>query len=117
MAAPAVRPTIRGLGDDALRIDRYFTTPGVSPFDEVSWERRTASIADESGTAFFEQHDVEVPSFWSQTATNVVVSKYFRGPLGTDQRETAARQLISRVVDTITGWGRDGGYFLSEEGA
>ncbi|OGO50881.1 MAG: ribonucleoside-diphosphate reductase, adenosylcobalamin-dependent [Chloroflexi bacterium RBG_16_68_14] len=101
----------------ALRIQRYFTKPGVHPFDEVAWERRNATIADESGQTVFEQRDVEVPASWSQTATNVVVSKYFRGPLGTPQRETSVRQLIRRVVGTLTQWGREGGYFLSEEEA
>ena len=100
-----------------LRIERHFTKPGVDPFDEVAWAVRTATIADESGVAVFEQADVEVPDFWSQTATNVVVSKYFRGPLGTPQRETSARQLIGRVVGTITQWGRDGGYFTSDDEA
>ena len=118
--------TLTGKDAPATRIERYFTRPAVPgepsdraahPFDEVTWERRTAGIADESGQAVFEQHDVEVPDFWSQTATNVVVSKYFRGPLGTPERETSAKQLISRVVGTITGWGRDGGYFASEEEA
>jgi ribonucleoside-diphosphate reductase alpha chain len=113
MAAPA----IRHLHGDALKITRYFTKPGVDPYGEVAWERRSASIPDESGNAVFEQHDVEMPAFYSQTATNVVVSKYFRGPLGTPQRETSVRQLIGRVVDTITDWGRRGGYFLSVEEA
>ncbi len=111
------RTTGTGLAQEALRPARFFTTPGAHPFDEVAWERRSASIADESGQAVFEQHDVEVPAFWSQTATNVVVSKYFRGPLGTPQRETSARQLISRVVDQIAAWGVDGGYFASGEEA
>jgi ribonucleoside-diphosphate reductase alpha chain len=102
---------------DALRIERYFTTPGVHPYDEVEWERRSATITDETGQAVFEQHDVEVPAFWSQTATNVVVSKYFRGPLGTDQRETSARQLIDRVVNTLTSWGVEGDYFASDDEA
>jgi hypothetical protein len=113
MVTPAISRT--GSPDAATRIERFFTTPGVHPFDEVAWELRSAAIADESGGNVFEQQDVEMPAFWSQTATNVVVSKYFRGPLGTPQRETSVRQLIGRVVDTITGWGVDGGYFLSEE--
>ncbi|MCH8066727.1 MAG: vitamin B12-dependent ribonucleotide reductase, partial [Chloroflexi bacterium] len=97
------------------RIQRYFTTPGRHPYDEVEWEQRSASITDESGNAFFEQNDVEVPAFWSQTATNVVVSKYFRGMMDTERRETSTRQMISRVVDEITGWGREGNYFTSQE--
>ncbi len=100
-----------------LHIERRFTRPGVHPYDEVSWERRTASIANEKGEVVFEQRDCEIPAFWSQMATNVVVSKYFRGPLGTPRRETSVRQLISRVVDTIAGWGRTGGYFASEADA
>ena len=116
MAAPATQTGDRPEAT-ATRIERFFTKPGVHPFDEVGWEQRGASITDESGQSFFEQHDVEMPVSWSQTATNVVVSKYFRGPLGTEQRETSAKQLISRVVDTITGWGLDGGYFLSDEEA
>ena len=115
VTVPAGRTTRAALEERALRIERHFTTRGVDPFDEVAWGRRTASIADESGEMVFEQQDVEIPDFWSQTATNVVVSKYFRGPLGTPERETSARQLITRVVGTITGWGEKGGYFTSEE--
>jgi ribonucleoside-diphosphate reductase alpha chain len=100
-----------------LRIERRFTTAGIHPFDEVRWEQRTASIANEKGELVFEQKDCEVPAFWSQMATNVVVSKYFRGPLGTPRREVSVRQMISRVVDTITGWGREGGYFATEADA
>ena len=117
VTVPAGRTARAGLEERALRIERHFTTAGVDPFDEVAWERRTASITDESGQAVFEQKDVEVPGFWSQTATNVVVSKYFRGPLDTPQRETSARQLIARVVDEIAAWGRQGGYFASEDEA
>src|SRR3990172_7535241 len=117
VAVPAGRTNLSGLAEPFLRIERHFTKRGVDPYDGVAWERRTASITDESGNAFFEQRDVEVPAFWSQTATNVVVSKYFRGPLATPQRETSARQLITRVVGTLTAWGRRGGYFLSEEEA
>ena len=100
-----------------LHIERRFTTAGIHPFDEVRWEQRTASIANEKGELVFEQKDCEVPAFWSQMATNVVVSKYFRGPLGTPRREVSVRQMISRVVDTITGWGREGGYFATEADA
>ncbi len=98
-------------------VERYFTTPGIDPYSEVEWEIRSAVIAGEDGRVVFEQRDVEVPRFWSQTATNVVVSKYFRGPLGTPRRETSVRQLIARVVDTITAWGEQQGYFAvgSEE--
>jgi ribonucleoside-diphosphate reductase alpha chain len=100
-----------------LAIPRYFTQAGVSPFDEVQWEQRHALITGEGGEVVFEQHDVEFPRFWSQLATNVVASKYFRGPLGTPQRETSVRQMISRVVRTLAGWGQRGGYFASEADA
>ncbi|HZI63407.1 MAG TPA: vitamin B12-dependent ribonucleotide reductase, partial [Thermoanaerobaculia bacterium] len=96
-----------------LRIRRLLTTPGVHPFDAVEWESRDAVIGNERGEKVFEQTGVEVPKFWSQTATNVVVSKYFRGPLGTPQRETSVRQLIARVADTLARWGLEGGYFAS----
>ncbi|MGP8161784.1 MAG: vitamin B12-dependent ribonucleotide reductase [Candidatus Dormibacteria bacterium] len=102
------------MNTSGLRIERRFTTRGVHPYDEVRWEKRTASISSEKGELVFEQRDCEVPAFWSQMATNVVVSKYFRGPQGTPRRETSVRQVISRVVDTITGWGREGGYFATE---
>ncbi|MDE0028261.1 MAG: vitamin B12-dependent ribonucleotide reductase [Deltaproteobacteria bacterium] len=100
-----------------IRVRRYFTKPGVDPYDEIEWELRSATIQNESGNTVFEQNNIEVPKAWSQMATNVVASKYFRGPLGTPQRERTARQLISRVVDTVTGWGRNDGYFASEDDA
>jgi ribonucleoside-diphosphate reductase alpha chain len=100
-----------------LRVKRRFTREGVHPFDEVAWERRTASISNEKGEAVFEQTDCEIPAFWSQMATNVVVSKYFRGPLGTPRREVSVRQMIGRVVDTIATWGREGGYFATDADA
>src|SRR5712691_11199286 len=100
-----------------IKLKRYFTRAGVHPFTEVEWEKRSAVISGEKGEVVFEQHDVEIPKSWSQLATNVVVSKYFRGPLGTPQREYSVRQLISRVVDTITAWGRKDGYFVGEEDA
>ena len=87
-----------------LSFPRRWTTPGIHPYDEITWERRDASIGNESGKSVFEQKDVEVPNFWSQLATNVVVSKYFRGHLGTAERETSVRQLIDRVVNTIAAW-------------
>ncbi len=98
-----------------LRFARRFTEPGVDPFDLVDWEVRDAVIGDERGNVVFEQKGVEVPKEWSQTATNVVVSKYFRGQLGTPGRETSVRQLIGRVADTLTAWGRAGGYFASDQ--
>ena len=85
-----------------LEFPRYFTRPGVDPFDEVEWELRSAIIGNEKGQVVFEQRDVEIPKAWSQQATNIVVSKYFRGQMGTPERERSVKQLIGRVVDTIT---------------
>ena len=93
-----------------LHFERYFTHEGVHPYDEVVWELRDAVIPGEGGNVF-EQKGVEVPAFWSMTATNVVASKYFRGKLGTPARETSVRQMVDRVVDTITRWGIEKGYF------
>jgi len=100
-----------------LKIPRYFSREGVHPYDEIDWELRTASITNEKGKVVFEQTNVEIPKAWSLMATQVVVSKYFRGPLGTPQREHSVRQMIGRVVDTITGWGKKDGYFAAEEDA
>src|SRR5512134_2784246 len=100
---------------EGLRVSRRWTQAGTDPFDTVRWELRTAIIANEKGETVFEQRDVEVPEFWSAMATNVVVSKYFRGAMGTPQREKSVKQVIGRVVDTITSWGRQGGYFASDE--
>jgi ribonucleoside-diphosphate reductase alpha chain len=97
-----------------IEIERFFTKAGIDVYDTCEWEMRSSAISNESGGIVFEQKDVEMPKFWSQMATNVVVSKYFRGHLGTPDRETSVRQLIGRVVRTITGWGREGGYFASE---
>src|SRR3954470_5030713 len=94
-----------------MPVQRYFTRVGVDPFDEVEWELRTAAITGESGQVYFEQKDVEIPKKWSQMATNVVVQKYFRGAVGTPARERSVKQLIGRVVTTITGWGERAGYF------
>src|SRR5579875_1848968 len=101
----------------ALRFGRLFSKPGISPWDEVQWERRTAAIADAGGKTIFEQKDVEVPLDWSMTATNIVASKYLHGQIGTPERETGVRQLISRVAETVRDWGMRGGYFASEEDA
>jgi ribonucleoside-diphosphate reductase alpha chain len=98
-------------------ITRFFTRPGVDPYSTVEWERRSAVISGEKGETVFEQKDVEMPKTWSQLATNVVVSKYFRGTLNTPQRETSVRQLIGRVVKTIRGWGDAQGYFANREEA
>jgi ribonucleoside-diphosphate reductase alpha chain len=98
-----------------LAFPRFFTEAGVDPFDEVEWEIRAAVIANERGEVVFEQRDVEIPSFWSQQATNIVVSKYFRGQIGAPERERSVRQLIGRVVSTITDWARSNRYFAAEE--
>jgi len=98
-----------------LEFERYFTRDGVDPFDEIDWELRSALIANERGELVFEQRDVEFPKFWSQQATNIVVSKYFRGQIGAPERERSVKQLIGRVVDTITLWAREQGYFASED--
>ena len=100
-----------------LKIPRYFTRAGMSPYDEIEWELRTASIANEKGKVVFEQSNVEIPKAWSLMATQVVVSKYFRGPLGTPQREHSVRQMIGRVVETIASWGKKDGYFATDEDA
>src|SRR5882724_4587075 len=97
-----------------IEIGRFFTKPGVDVYDTTEWEMRSAAITSESGGIVFEQKDVEMPKFWSQMATNVVVSKYFRGHVGSPERESSVRQLVGRVAHTITGWGREAGYFASE---
>ena len=104
---------------DAARtcgVKRYFTIPGRDPFDEIEWELRTAFIPGKDGPVF-EQKDVEFPKFWSQTATNIVAQKYFRGRMSSPERERSVKQMIGRVVDTIGGWGREGGYFEDEDQA
>jgi ribonucleoside-diphosphate reductase alpha chain len=115
--APTMLPdgTFTGIGVKGLHFPRRWTRPGVHPYDEIEWEIRTASIGNEKGVSVFEQKDVEVPAFWSQLATNVVVSKYFRGHLNTAGRETSVRQLIDRVVNTIAGWAETQHYFATTE--
>jgi ribonucleoside-diphosphate reductase alpha chain len=98
-----------------LEFRRFFTEGKVSPFDSVEWEKRTALIGNEKGQTIFRQESVEVPKSWSQTATNIVASKYFHGKIHTRDREGSVRQLIGRVVGTIVGWGEKGGYFASNE--
>jgi ribonucleoside-diphosphate reductase alpha chain len=98
-----------------LTFRRFFTKVGVNPYDEVEWEKRTAAITDAQGNIIFEQKDVEVPKDWSMTATNIVASKYLHGQIGTPARETGARQLVSRVAETIRDWGMAQGYFRSAE--
>ena len=103
---------------EGLTFKRYFSTEGVHPFDEIEWELRDAVIPNyKKGGNAFEQRDVEFPTTWSQNATNIAAQKYFRGTVGTPQRESSVRQLVSRVVDTITGWGRKNAYFASESDA
>jgi ribonucleoside-diphosphate reductase alpha chain len=118
-SAAAVAETAAGvveaIGVTGLEFPRFFTREGLDPFDEVEWELRSALIGNEKGAVVFEQRDVEIPKFWSQQATNIVVSKYFRGTLGTPDREHSVRQLIGRVVDTITGWARARRYFASDD--
>jgi len=99
-------------GSTGLVFERYFTDGKISPFDKLEWEKRTALIGNEKGVTIFKQENVEVPKTWSQTATNIVASKYFHGKHGTAERETSVRQLIGRVVDTIVRWGEEGGYFV-----
>jgi len=119
-AATGVSPNPEATGRRAARgitVKRFFTKPGVHPLEEIGWELRTASLQNEKGQTIFEQRNVEVPKDWSQTATNIVASKYFYGKLGSAERESSVRQLISRVADTVAQWGVEGGYFRSEEDA
>ncbi len=104
-----------GSGAPRIEIERHFTRAGESVWETVEWERRTARISGEDGESVFEQEGIEVPRSWSPLATNIVASKYFRGHLGTPHREHSVKQLIGRVVETITRWGRDGGYFADAD--
>src|SRR5829696_177640 len=103
-------------GLQGLSVERRFSAPGVHPFDQVEWEIRDAVIGNPESPAF-EQRGVEFPKTWSQNATNIVAQKYFRGQLGSPERESSVKQMIGRVAGTISGWGREGGYFASEEDA
>ena len=100
-----------------LEFTRRFSTQGVSPYDQLQWERRTATITDAKGNLIFEQKDVEVPADWSMTATNIVASKYLHGKINTPERETGVRQLVARVAETIRDWGMGDGYFANPEDA
>jgi ribonucleoside-diphosphate reductase alpha chain len=100
-------------GSGGLEFPRHFTKEGSNPYEEIEWEIRTASITNEKGEPLFRQDGVEIPKGWSQTATNIVVSKYFHGQVGTPQRERSVRQLVERVARTLTEWGVQGGYFAS----
>jgi ribonucleoside-diphosphate reductase alpha chain len=104
-------------GKHGLRIKRLFTKLGAHPFEEIEWELRSATIKNEKGQVIFEQRNVEVPRDWSQTATNIVASKYFHGKRGTAEHESSVKRLISRVADTIAQWGVEDGYFRGEEDA
>ncbi|MGN6694600.1 MAG: ribonucleoside-diphosphate reductase, partial [Aquihabitans sp.] len=109
----AMAPEQTGIG-----IRRHFTTEGVHPYDEVTWERRDARITNyRDGSVAFEQLGVEFPTTWSLNATNIVAQKYFRGTLGTPERESSLRQVADRVADTITAWGLKDGYFVDGEEA
>src|SRR3989338_4528121 len=100
-----------------LEFRRTYTKEGVHPFDEITWETRDATITSDKGKVVFSQKDVEIPSKWSQTATNIAVSHYFRGRIGTSGRETSAKQMVSRVAKTISRWGRVQEYFADEDSA
>ncbi len=103
---------------EGVKVERHFTSGEVHPYDDVRWEKRTAEIKDwKSGEVAFRQEDLEFPEFWSQRATDIVASKYFRGHVGKPNREHSLKQLISRIVDTLTGWGKKGKYFASTEDA
>src|SRR4051812_47201608 len=109
---------VNSVVDDAARLGvrRFFTIPGRDPFDEIEWEVRDAVIPGKNGPAF-EQRGVEFPKFWSQTATNIVAQKYFRGRLSSPERESSVKLMIGRVVETIVGWGKAGGYFADGDDA
>lgn len=108
-------PSTVEVAAQGLKFHRFFSVPGRDPLEMVEWEKRSAIIRNEKGEVIFEQTGVEAPAFWSDMAVNVVVSRYFRGSLGTSERETSIRDLILRVADAITGWGREQGYFASDE--
>ena len=112
-----VASTTNKKNGQGLTFRRLFTKPGVSPYNEVEWELRTAQITDSQGGMIFEQKNVEVPKDWSMTATNIVASKYLHGQIGTDERETGVRQLVARVAETIRDWGMKDGYFRTSEDA
>ena len=105
----ALPPAARVVREPLIR--RHFTQPGEDVYAQIEWTYRTAAITSDTGDTIFEQSDIETPSFWSQTATNIVASKYFWGEAGTSQRESSMKTLVDRVVETITRWGREGGYF------
>src|SRR5438046_6284644 len=117
-AAAATEEYVNTVADDkaSTAVKRYFTIPGRDPFEELEWELHDAFIAGKDKPTF-EQKEVEFPKFWSQTATNIVAQKYFRGRMTSPERERSVKQMIGRVVDTVTTWGTDGGYFATDEEA
>jgi ribonucleoside-diphosphate reductase alpha chain len=110
-AAPSTAARPAASRATGLAFSRHFTRPGISPFDEITWELRDAIIQDYKGRTIFEQKSVEVPSDWSMTATNIVASKYLHGQVGTPERESGVRALITRVAESIRDWGLRDGYF------
>jgi ribonucleoside-diphosphate reductase alpha chain len=117
-STPQTQQTTRPVADVSaagLEFERFFSREGIDPFDEIEWEMRSAVIGNEKGEVVFEQRDVEFPRFWSQQATNIVVSKYFRGQIGAPERERSVKQLVGRVVDTITAWAVKQKYFASDD--
>src|ERR1700723_2963036 len=110
-------PNQRSSAARGLSFSRHFTRPGISPFDEITWELRDAIIQDYKGRTIFEQRNVEVPADWSLTATNIVASKYLHGQIGTPERETGVRALITRVAESIRDWGIRHGYFAPSDDA
>src|SRR6188768_3436253 len=121
IASDRLSATVRsghGVANGRIGLRRLFTSPGVDPYDELVWDRRDARITNwKDGTVAFEQLDVEFPTTWSLNATNIVAQKYFRGTLGTAERESSLRQVVDRVADTITTWGVEGGYFGDDDEA
>jgi ribonucleoside-diphosphate reductase alpha chain len=115
VAGESARAKSKSSAPVGLTFPRFFTEAGIDPFDEIEWDLRNAIIGNEKGDVVFEQRDVEIPKSWSQQATNIVVSKYFRGQIGTPERERSVKQLIGRVVDTITNWARAEKYFATDE--
>ncbi|MEJ2081777.1 MAG: vitamin B12-dependent ribonucleotide reductase, partial [Acidobacteriota bacterium] len=112
------KPEQKAEPSEGLRFENYFSTPDVHPFEEVEWEIRSAEIKDwKTGKVAFKQEDIEFPKTWSQRATDIVASKYFRGRQGSPQRERSVRQMIGRIVDTITKWGSESNYFASDKDA
>jgi ribonucleoside-diphosphate reductase alpha chain len=114
MSQTAISAPKNGL--KGLSIERRFSTAGVHPFDQIEWEIRDAVIGNPESPAF-EQREVEFPKSWSQNATNIVAQKYFRGQLGSPERESSVKQMIGRVAGTIADWGRELGYFSAEDDA